>query len=104
MRENFPILGWRKTVSECGNEWHQCIAPLSVVGDVWKITNSTRPEKEDIGLYLWNVRTMFWSRYNNKTPRGYAKTLEAAKAIVECVLINTDTCNPQELPNNLTSA
>lgn len=95
---NMPILGWRERTSEKGNPWHQCIAPLAVAGDVWEIKNSSRPEADDVGLFLWNARVMDSAREGVDgctPPRGYAATLEAAKAIVECLLVNTGTCDPK---------
>ncbi len=97
-RNGFPILGWREVVSEAGNPWHQCVAPVSVVGDVWEVKRSVFPHGDDVGRFMWNVRTMDVSRVEGVTPRGYAATLEAAKAIVECILVNTGTCDPKELP------
>lgn len=88
-----PILGWVECVSEKGNRWFQCRAHLAVVGDVWEIKNSSRPDADDVGCFLWNARTMDNSREDLKGPRGYAATLEAAKAIVETILHNTGTAN-----------
>lgn len=92
------ILGWVVRVSELGNPWHQCKVSLAVVGDVWEIRKSAREDANDIGLFLWNVRTMDNSRTDDErgrpvSPRGYAATLEAAKEIVECILHNTGTAN-----------
>lgn len=94
---NMPILGWREVTSELGNPWHQCRVSLAVVGDVWEIKNSRLPDSGDTGLFLWNARVMESARegIDGRTPpRGYAATLEAAKAIVECILVNTGTCDP----------
>lgn len=98
--KNMPILGWREKISEAGNLWHQCFAPLAVVGDVWEIKHSSRPDGDDVGLFLWNARVMDSARegVDGRTPpRGYAATLEAAKAIVECILVNTGTCDPRKM-------
>jgi hypothetical protein len=92
---DFPFLGWRLVHDEAG-DWWQAMAPLSVVGDV-------RPSKlpDHTGQFWWNARTMLWSRKeDDKTPTGYAATLEEAKAIVECILFNTRTCSRPEAKKN----
>lgn len=93
---HWHILGWREVTSELGNPWHQCKVSLAIVGDVWEIKKSAFPHGEDVGRFMWSARIMEHSRVGGVAPRGYAATLEAAKAIVECILVNTGTCDPRK--------
>ncbi len=95
-----PIIGWQERVSEAGNRWHQCRIGLAVVGDVFEIKHSHLPDAGDVGLFLWDARTMDDARSGNDAPRGYAPTLAAAKAIVECILHNTGTANDPKANEN----
>ncbi len=99
-REGCPIVGWQVRCSEAGNVWHQCRAPLAVIGDVWEIKNSHLEDKSDVGLFLWSVRTMHDARPDRTGdgPRGYAATLAAAKEIVEVILHNTGTAAKAPAP------
>lgn len=97
-RPNFPILGWQERVSQLGNPWHQCIVSLALVGDVFEIKKSALPDASDVGLFHWYARTLDDARTGVDGPGGYAATLDAAKAIVECILHNTGTANKSNPP------
>ncbi len=76
---------WRKT-----DKYYQLVDDMAVYGTV--TINTVKSDFGNYDVYEWVARTMMWSKPNKTdSPRGFAKSVEGAKKIVEVLCENTQT-------------
>jgi hypothetical protein len=92
MTDSLRPTRWREVVPEGNCRHWQIWAPGYAVFGV--VTETSRPNK-----WYWEARVMNTCRVDGQRQHGYVTTFEAAKRVVESLLVHTETlslndCSP----------